>query len=76
MALQVVTVNQSNIAPKECVMYSKTTQTMGGGDREDRFGKLTVSSERFQTIIEIHESDINNIRFEYLRELRRKRPET
>ena len=39
LALQVVTVNQSNIAPKECVMYSKTTQTMGGGDREDRFGK-------------------------------------
>jgi len=38
VALQLVTVNQSNILPKECVTYSKTTQTMGGGDREDRFG--------------------------------------
>ncbi|XP_022660320.1 cytoplasmic dynein 1 intermediate chain-like isoform X2 [Varroa destructor] len=38
VALQVVTVNQSNIPPKECVMYSKTTQTLPGNDREGGYG--------------------------------------
>ncbi|OQR77045.1 cytoplasmic dynein 1 intermediate chain-like [Tropilaelaps mercedesae] len=38
VALQVVTVNQSNIPPKECVMYSKTTQTIPGNEREGSYG--------------------------------------